>query len=53
MICSKETVDDVTAHPAKANHSDLHLPSPVSTGAAASVLLCTVKYVTIPKIKQF
>jgi hypothetical protein len=52
MICSKEAADDVTAHPAEANHSELHFPSPVSTGAAALILLCTVKYAILPKIKQ-
>jgi hypothetical protein len=48
---SHEAADDVAAHPAKANHSQLHLPSPGSTGAA-SILLRTVKYATMPKIKQ-
>jgi hypothetical protein len=52
MSGSHEAADDVAAHPAEANHSELHLPSPVSTGAAASILLCTVKYATMPKIKQ-
>jgi hypothetical protein len=52
MSGSHEAADDVAAHPAKANHSQLHLPSPGSTGAAASILLRTVKYATMPKIKQ-
>jgi hypothetical protein len=51
MSCSDKAADNVPAHAAQANHSDLHLSSPVSTGAA-SVLLCTVKYATMPKIKR-
>jgi hypothetical protein len=47
-----EAADNVAAHASKTNHSQLHLQSPVSPGAAASTLLCTVKYVTMPKIKQ-
>jgi hypothetical protein len=52
MTRSHKAADDVAAHPAEADHSHLHLPSPVSTGAAASILLCTVKYAAMPKIKQ-
>jgi hypothetical protein len=49
---SHKAADDVATHPAKANHSQLHLPSPGSTGAAASIMLCSVKYATMPKIKR-
>jgi hypothetical protein len=48
---SHEAADNVAAHPTKANHSQLHSQSPVSTGAAP-ILLRPVKYATMPKIKQ-
>jgi hypothetical protein len=37
---SHEAVDNVAAHPAKANHSQLHAQSPATIESSNSILLC-------------